>query len=85
MDDLRSHYLITVGEICGMAQTGRMSVRITLSSGRTVIGVPYPKAVESEDEKQVDDTGFSELLEVGGELIRMEEIVELSLPHPPTD
>jgi hypothetical protein len=40
MDDLSSHFYTTVGQVLDQAAIGRLHVRLELSDGSVVIGVP---------------------------------------------
>ena len=81
MDETAAHFMVVIGEVCSQARTGKLPVAVVLRDGRTVTGLPAPRAAAGRGDEP-DSTGFGPELEVGGETIRLDEIVEIRLHAP---
>ena len=71
-----------VSEACEQARTGKLPVDITLRDGNVVSGVPAPRQVEPGNPTEVDDTGYAQQLVVGGNVVHLDDIVEVRLRSP---
>ena len=80
MDDLSSHFYATVGQVLDQAALGRLHVRLELSDGSVVIGVPSASEVHSDD--QLEDTGYPRRIRVEEHVVTLERVRQAAIFHP---
>lgn len=76
------HFLILVGQVCDQARMAKLAVEVRTREGRSYTGVPAPRRARPGDPREVDDTGFTNELEVDGEMVRLDEVLEICLRMP---
>jgi hypothetical protein len=81
MNDRRAHFLTMLGDACAAAGLADLSVRMVLGDGRRVAGTPSPQVADGR-RPPVDETGYSALLRVDGEAIRLDDVVEFAIRSP---
>jgi hypothetical protein len=69
------------GRLCGDARVGRLVVRLTLVSGKEIVGVPAAPW-ETEGAGQLDMTGYADALTVDGVAVPLSDVVEAGVAHP---
>lgn len=81
--DLRDHFYFLVGTACEHARTGKLPVAVITRDGRTLQGVPAPQdAGTASAAEEVDDSGFARRLEIDGDPVALDTIVELRVCLP---
>jgi hypothetical protein len=80
MDDLSSHFYTTVGQVLDQAALGGLHVRLELSDGSVVEGVPSGSRPFTDAE--LDDTGYPRHVRVDGQVIVLEWVREAAIIHP---
>ena len=80
MDDLSSHFYATVGQVLDQAALGRLHVRLELSDGSVVIGVPSASEVHADD--QLEDTGYPRHIRVEDHVVTLECVRQAAIFHP---
>jgi hypothetical protein len=81
MDDRVSHFFLTVGRLCEYACTGKFVVRLRLSGGDEVVGVPEPLR-ETEGADELDTTGYADGVTIAGVAVALSDVVEASVARP---
>ena len=81
MDEVRQFW-ISVGDALESASLAHSTVRVCLSDGRTVEGVPdrSPAGVPCED--QLDETGMPRTVGVDGSPFELLDVTEIVLVRP---
>jgi len=80
MDDLSSHFYVTVGQLLDQAAVGRLRVRVELADGEVAEGVPLTEGGVSDDE--LDDTGYPSHVQIDGKVVSLEGVVSALVFHP---
>jgi hypothetical protein len=81
MDDRVAHFFVSVGRLCADARVGGLVVRLSLTSGEEVLGIPGPPpATEGDDE--LDTTGYANVLTVDGVAVALSDVAGVSLARP---
>lgn len=70
-----------VGDACAAAKLATIPVEILLRDGRRLIGTPSPQLATDENQ-QVDETGYANLLRVDGAPTRLEDVIEFVVRTP---
>jgi hypothetical protein len=81
MDDRVAHFFVSVGRLCADARVGRMVVRLSLTSGEEILGVPGPPP-ETEGADELDTTGYADVLTVDGVAVALSDVAAVSLARP---
>jgi hypothetical protein len=81
MDEREAQFFLSVGRLCADARVGGLSVRLTLSGGDEVVGVPQPPP-ETEGGAELDGTGYADSVSVDGVAVALSEVVEATVSHP---
>jgi hypothetical protein len=81
VDDNEAQFFVSVGKLCADARLAGLSVCLTLVGGARVEGVPEPPA-ETEAGDELDTTGYADAVTVGGDTVRLSDVVEASLRRP---
>jgi hypothetical protein len=83
MDAETEHFLIMVGGVCDDARLAHMPVLVTTTGGRLLQGVPeaHPASLES-GEPELAETGYTNDLDVDGEVIALDEVQEILFVRP---
>ena len=79
MDDLSSHYFVTVGQLLDQAAVGRLRVRLELSGGEVAEGVPRGSQPTADE---LDDTGYPRNERIDGQVIALETVRRVTVFHP---
>ena len=80
MDDLSSHYYVTVGQLLDQAAVGRLRVRVELSDGDVAEGVPNGSQPTADEE--LDDTGYPRREAIDGRVIALDDVRRVTVFHP---
>ena len=81
MDDVVSQFFVSVGKLCADARLARLTVCLRVQDGKEWVGVPEPPpATEAADE--LDQTGYRDVVSVGGVDVRLSDVVEASIRRP---
>jgi hypothetical protein len=81
MDERYEQFLIATGDMCAAASLAKLVVEVRTASGQQIQGVPSSvRSTEGRDE--VDDTGYGRWFQIGGTVMRLDEIVKCSLSAP---
>jgi hypothetical protein len=78
MNDLAEHYLVIVGQLVDQAAVGRLRVRLELADGSVAEGSPQPV----EGAATLDETGYPALIELGDEVVPLEQVRRATIRHP---
>jgi hypothetical protein len=79
MDDLSSHYFVTVGQLLDQAAVGRLRVRLELSGGEVAEGVPCGSQPSADE---LDDTGYPRREAIDGRVIALDDVRRVTVFHP---
>jgi hypothetical protein len=79
MDDLSSHYFVTVGQLLDQAAVGRLRVRLELSGGEVAEGVPRGSQPTADE---LEDTGYPRNERIDGRVIALEAVRRVTVFHP---
>ena len=82
MDDRRAHFLVLVGNVCNDARTGAFAVELVMGDGDTHSGVPDPKPATDDSRDEVDSSGWSEDLRIGGTSVHLQDVSEIHIYGP---
>jgi hypothetical protein len=82
MSNVHDHYLVIVGDVCNAARLAGLQVRVMTRDGRSVIGVPEAEEAPSDSPREVDDTGYTNDLVVGGARVALDQVAEVRLAAP---
>jgi hypothetical protein len=80
MDDLSSHFYVTVGQLLDQAAVGRLRVRVELADGGVADGVPMAEGRTPDDE--LDDTGYPSHVQIDGKVVSLRSVVTAVVFHP---
>lgn len=80
MDDLRSHFYTSVGQLLDQAAIGRLDVRLELFDGNQIEGVPLRSA--HREDAELDETGYPRSIKVGGHVVVLERVRQAAILHP---
>jgi hypothetical protein len=81
VDDNIAQFFVSVGKLCADARLGRLTVCLKAQNGHEWIGVPEPPP-ETEAEDELDQTGYRDVVSIGGVDVRLSDIVEASIRRP---
>jgi len=77
------HFLVMLGQLLDGALIGRVFVRLTLSNGSVVEGIPLePASDPARDDDQLDDTGVVRSIELSGAPVNLADVREAAIVHP---
>ena len=77
------HFLVMLGQLLDGALIGRVFVRLTLSDGSVVEGIPLePAADAAREDDQLDDTGVVRLIELSSAPVNLADVREAAIVHP---
>jgi hypothetical protein len=82
VEDRVAQFVISVAKLCSDASVGELTVRLTLSSGDQVVGVPEPPP-DAQGTGELDDTGYRDAVTVDGRAVPLTEVIEASIQRAP--
>ena len=80
MDDLTSHFYVTVGQLLDQAALGQLRVRLELADGDAAEGVPFGSG--DGEAAELDDTGYPRRVRVDGQVVPLERVRHATIFHP---
>jgi hypothetical protein len=81
VDDSIAQFFVSVGKLCADARLGRLTVRLRVQDGHEWVGVPEPPP-DTESDDELDQTGYGDVVWVGGVDVRLSDVVEASVRRP---
>jgi hypothetical protein len=82
--DTIDHYFVMVGQTLDNARIGGVLVRLTLSEGGVVEGVPVAPLSGVWPAEEVDDTGYGRWISLGGTTVDLADVRQATIVHPGT-
>lgn len=76
------HFFVMVGQLLDDAMIGAVLVRLTLSDGRVVEGVPVEPASAASRSDELDDTGYVRWIDIGGVRVELAAVRQAAIVHP---
>ena len=83
MDDLTSHFYVTVGQLLDQAALGGFRIQLDLRGGGVADGVPTARGEGAGD--QLDDTGYARRFEFDGAMVSLASVTRAAVLHPGDD
>jgi len=80
MDDLTGHFYSTVGHVLDQAALGGLHVRLELSDGSAVEGVPSKRTPSTDAE--LDETGYPRQVNIASHVVILERVRRAAIIHP---
>jgi hypothetical protein len=81
--DTVDHYFVMVGQLLDNAMIGGVRVRLTLSDGVVVEGVPGAPASDPSAADELDDSGYTRWIGLDGTRIDLTDVREAAIVRPP--
>jgi hypothetical protein len=79
--DRIDHYFVMVGQVLDSALIGGVLVRLTLSDGGVVEGVPAGPASDVRGE-ELDDSGYVRWIDLAGTRVDLADVRQATIVHP---
>ena len=80
--DRIDHFVVMVGQILDNALIGGVRVRLTLSDGGVVEGVPILPASVVSAADEVDDTGYGRWISLAGTTVDLADVRQATIVYP---
>ena len=80
MQDRSAHFYAVVGRLCDHAATGQLLVRLALEDGTVCEGRPSTR--RPPEDRELDDTGYGEIVDFEHSTVRLADVVAASVVHP---
>jgi len=81
MDERAAQFFLSVGRLCGDARIGGLVVRLALTGGEEIVGVPEPPP-ETEGPEELDGIGYADSVTIAGVAVALSDVVEASIAYP---
>jgi hypothetical protein len=82
--DTVDHFFVMVGQILDNALIGGVVVRLTLSDGGVVEGVPGAPASDLWAVDEIDDTGYRRWIRLEGRTVDLSDVRQATIVYPAT-
>jgi hypothetical protein len=79
------HFVVMLGQLLDGALIGGVHVRLTLSDGRVIDGVPLEPASDPAADDELDDTGVRRWVELSGVKVDLADVRQAVIVHPASD
>jgi hypothetical protein len=76
------HFFVMLGELLDAARIGGVPVRLTLSDGRVIEGIPSARMDDASGAEELDDTGYARRIRLAGERVDLTEVCEAAIVRP---
>jgi hypothetical protein len=81
--DTVDHYYVMVGQLIDNALIGGVVIRLTMSDGTVVEGVPAePGANPTDVAEELDDTGYARRFSIAGADVDLAEVRQAAIVRP---
>jgi hypothetical protein len=80
--DTVDHFFVMVGQVLDDARIGGVVVRLTLTDGTVIEGVPSEPVADASQGDEIDDTGYGRWIEVAGARIDLVTVRQATIVHP---
>jgi hypothetical protein len=82
--DTIDHFHVMVGQVLDNALIGGVLVRLTLSDGGVVEGVPGQPASDIAGRDELDDSGYARRLSLAGTNVDLADVRQATIVYPET-
>jgi hypothetical protein len=79
--DRIDHFFVMVGQVLDSALLGGVLVRLTLSDGGVVEGIPVAPASDMPGE-ELDDSGYVRWIHLAGTRVDLADVRQATIVHP---
>jgi hypothetical protein len=76
------HFFVILGQLLDNALIGDMVVRLTLSDGRTVEGIPVTPASDVAGNDHLGDSGVVRWIDLSGTTVDLADVRQAVIMHP---
>jgi hypothetical protein len=80
--DTTDHFFVMVGQVLDSALIGGVLVRLTLSDGGVVEGVPGAPASEGPPGEELDDSGYARWIRLAGTSVDLADVRQATIVRP---
>ena len=80
--DTIDHFFVMVGQVLDDARIGRVLVRLTLTGGAVVEGVPSEPVAGASDGDEIDDSGYGRWVTLAGTEVDLTAVRQATILHP---
>jgi hypothetical protein len=80
--DTIDHFFVMVGQVLDSALIGGVVVRLTLSDGGVVEGVPGAPASDVPAGEELDDSGYMRWISLSGTSVDLADVRQATIVHP---
>ena len=81
--DATDHFFVMMGQVLDSALIGGVMVRLTLSDGGAVEGVPVVPASDVSPGEELDDSGYRRWVHLGGTHVDLADVRQAAIFCPP--
>ena len=76
------HLFVMLGQLLDGAVIGGVFVRLTLSDGSMVAGIPLAPASDAARDNELDDTGVVRWIELSSARVDLADVRQAAIVHP---
>jgi hypothetical protein len=80
--DTVDHFYVMMGQAMDNAMIGGVLVRLTLSDGGVVEGVPGAPVSNGSPDDQLDDSGYARWIRLGGTTVDLADVRQATIVRP---
>jgi hypothetical protein len=81
--DTIDHFFVMVGQLLDNAKIGGVLVRLTLSDGRVVEGVPDAATLDLPLGAELYDSGYARWIGLAGSSVDLSDVRDVTIVRPP--
>jgi hypothetical protein len=79
------HFFVMVGQLLDNAMIGGLEVRLTLTDGSVVEGVPVTPASDPANADELDHTGYPHSIDLAGTRVELATVRQATISYPGSD
>jgi hypothetical protein len=79
------HFFVMVGQLLDDAMIGGLEVRLTLTDGSVVEGVPVTPASDPASTDELDGTGYPHSIDLAGTRVELDAVRQAMISYPGSD
>jgi len=76
------HFFVMLGQLLDGALIGRLFVRLTLSDGSVVEGIPLAPATDATRDDELDDSGVVHYTKLSSASVDLAHVRQAAIVHP---
>ena len=80
--DTTDHFFVMLGQVLDSALIGGVLVRLTLSDGGVVEGVPGAPTSDTSLGEELDDSGYARWIRLAGTRVDLADVRKATIVHP---